>query len=132
MQPADVGITLAHRRREPRPSRGSRSRRRTLAGRTGCGLCGTESLEQVQRALPMLVGRGPRIAPAALERAQRGAAARTSRCSSATGARTRAAWCAADGAILAVREDVGRHNALDKLIGALVQRRRRRRRRLRR
>jgi FdhD protein len=96
-----------------------KERRRTLAGRTGCGICGTESLEQVLRPLPTLPAGTPRIAPAALATA--GAElARHQPLQQRTGATHGAAWCGADGHILALREDVGRHNALDKLIGALV------------
>ena len=119
VQLAYVGITLAIDVATEAFAR-LKNRRRTLAGRTGCGICGTESLEQVQRALPMLGGRGPQIAPAALERAQ-AALATHQPLQRATGSTHGAAWCAPDGTILAVREDVGRHNALDKLIGALLR-----------
>lgn len=99
---------------------GLKERRRTLAGRTGCGICGTESLDQVLRPLPRLALAPWRLSAPALEKA-------TSALSAAqpllqqTGATHGAAWCGIDGAIVAVREDVGRHNALDKLIGALVR-----------
>jgi FdhD protein len=95
-----------------------KERRRTLAGRTGCGLCGTDSLSQVRRALP----RAPdvRVAPGALARAQR--ELRTHQAlQQVTGATHAAAWCRLDGAVCLVREDIGRHNALDKLIGALLR-----------
>lgn len=94
--------------------------RRTLAGRTGCGICGAESLEQVLRPLPDLSSRGLLVAPAALARAHAGLAA-VQPLQHATGAAHSAVWCAADGAIACAREDVGRHNALDKLIGALAR-----------
>ena len=119
VQPAYVGITLAIDVAAEAFAR-LKSRRRTLAGRTGCGICGTESLDQVQRSLPMLGGRGPQVAPAALERAQAALPARQP-LQRATGSTHGAAWCAADGAIVTVREDDGRHNALDKLIGALLR-----------
>ena len=93
-------------------------RRRTLAGRTGCGLCGTDSLAQVQRALPAVPA--TRVAPTALAAAQRGL--RTWQAvQQLTGASHAAAWCALDGTVLTVREDIGRHNALDKLIGSMVR-----------
>lgn len=93
-----------------------KERRRTLAGRTGCGLCGTDSLAQVRQVLPAL----PVVAfdPAALGRAQRNLR-EWQHLQHSTGATHAAAWCAADGRVGVVREDVGRHNALDKLVGAL-------------
>ena len=96
-----------------------KERRRSLVGRTGCGICGTESLDQVLRPLAPLAAPPWRLTPAALERASTalpGAQALLQ----LTGATHGAAWCAPDGTIVQVREDVGRHNALDKLIGALV------------
>lgn len=95
-----------------------RQRRRSLAGRTGCGLCGTESLDQVRRTLPNAPVRY--LAAQAICRAQR-----EMRLSQAlqqlTGATHAAAWCHPDGAVAMVREDIGRHNALDKLIGGMVR-----------
>jgi FdhD protein len=95
-----------------------KERRRTLAGRTGCGLCGTDSLSQVRRALP----RAPdvRVGAGAIARAQRDLRVHQA-LQQITGATHAAAWCSLDGAIRLVREDIGRHNALDKLIGALVR-----------
>ena len=94
-----------------------KARRRNLSGRTGCGLCGTESLEQVLRSLPP-VPRRAEMAPAAISAAF--AALRGhQRLHTLTGAVHAAGWARADGAIELVREDVGRHNALDKLIGAM-------------
>lgn len=95
-----------------------KDRRRSLAGRTGCGLCGTDSLDHVKRSLP--------IAPhVTLSGGAVGRAQRELRVSQAvqqlTGATHAAAWCAPDGRVLLVREDVGRHNALDKLVGAMVR-----------
>ena len=97
-----------------------KERRRTLAGRTGCGICGTESLDQVLRPLPHLSSVGLRVTPAALERAYGGLAA-VQPLQRATRAAHSAVWCGLDGAIGVAREDVGRHNALDKLIGALLR-----------
>jgi FdhD protein len=112
------GITLAIEV-SARAFAGLKERRRTLAGRTGCGICGTESLQQVLRPLPPLPP-GLSLAPAALARANR-ALSGSQPLQSATGATHAAAWCDAGGAIVMVREDVGRHNALDKLIGALAR-----------
>jgi len=97
-----------------------RAHRRTLAGRTGCGICGTESLDQVLRPLADLSAQPLRIAPAALARAHAGLAD-AQPLQHRTGAAHGAAWCRVDGAIVLAREDVGRHNALDKLIGALMR-----------
>jgi FdhD protein len=96
-----------------------KERRRTLAGRSGCGLCGTESLAQ---ALPRVDTRVAHfsIDVDALSRALREMSPRQA-LQSATGATHAAAWCDASGQVQLLREDVGRHNALDKLIGALAR-----------
>jgi FdhD protein len=96
---------------------GQRSRR--LSGRTGCGICGTESVDQVLRALPVVTS-DIRIAPEAIGRAMYALAERQP-LNEATGAVHAAGWAHADGTLAYVREDVGRHNALDKLVGALIR-----------
>lgn len=96
-----------------------RGRRRTLAGRTGCGLCGTESLDHAIRECAA-VGDRLRLERGALVAAQQGLFQRQELFAE-TGAVHAAAWCGADGTVAVVREDVGRHNALDKLIGALLR-----------
>ncbi|HEY2257365.1 MAG TPA: formate dehydrogenase accessory sulfurtransferase FdhD, partial [Variovorax sp.] len=96
-----------------------KGRRRTLAGRTGCGVCGTESLDQVLRPVAV-VRAGVPVHASAVARAMREMHDRQVLCR-ATGAVHAAAWCATDGEVLVVREDVGRHNALDKLIGATAR-----------
>jgi FdhD protein len=92
-----------------------------MAGRTGCGLCGTESLEQVERPLPPLA---PAHADSALTRAALRRAMEElpalQALQQATGAVHAAGWCGRDGAVRLMREDVGRHNALDKLVGAMA------------
>lgn len=95
-----------------------RSRRRNLAGRTGCGLCGTEQLAEVRRELPEAPALT--VSRAALARAQRHLREHQA-LQQLTGAAHAAAWCRPDGSVQLVREDVGRHNALDKLVGALVR-----------
>lgn len=115
----DAGITLVIEVASG-PFARLKQRRRTLAGRTGCGICGAESLAQVLRPLPALAERGPRIDAAAVARAH-GELAAYQPLRAATGATHGAAWCAADGRVLCAREDVGRHNALDKLIGSLAR-----------
>jgi FdhD protein len=91
---------------------------RLLPGRSGCGLCGARMLEDAVRH-PAPVGEGPRIDSAVLERALDSLRA-AQPVNTATGSVHAAAWCNIDGSIAMVREDVGRHNALDKLIGAMV------------
>lgn len=98
-----------------------RERRRTLSGRTGCGLCGTDSLSMVRQPLPVL--HALPVEQAAVAAAIAALRARQPR-QALTGATHAAALCRLDGAIELVREDVGRHNALDKLIGALLSERR--------
>jgi FdhD protein len=96
-----------------------KTRRRTLSGKTGCGLCGTESLEQVEPPLCPLARSTTPLRPEAIAAALRAMPARQL-LQQRTGATHAAAWCAHDGFVRLVREDVGRHNALDKLIGAMV------------
>jgi FdhD protein len=93
--------------------------RRNLAGRSSCGLCGTETIDQAVRHPPR-VGVGVTIAPAALHRAFATLAQRQP-LNATTGGVHAAAWASPEGEVLLVREDVGRHNALDKLIGALMR-----------
>lgn len=96
------------------------ARRRFMAGPVGCGLCGIDSLEQANRPLPRVTGTGLRLdrdevlratddlRPLQVLHAQ-------------TGATHAAGFLVPGQGIVAVREDVGRHNALDKLIGALAR-----------
>jgi FdhD protein len=93
------------------------SRRRSMSGRSGCGVCGSELLEAALRS-PAPVGEGTAVTAVALKRALRelrGLQPLNAR----TGATHAAGWALADGRVVLVREDVGRHNALDKLIGAM-------------
>jgi FdhD protein len=95
------------------------ARRRSIAGRTGCGLCGIEELDQMPQAVrpgeaaPEIDVPAIRRALAALEESQP--------LNDETRAVHAAAFARADGSLVAVREDVGRHNALDKLAGALMR-----------
>lgn len=111
-----VRITLVHERASL-----ALERARRRVSESSCGLCGIENLEQVLRPLPRITAR---------IRVTRSAIAKTlsmmeehQPLNRATGAVHAAAFCAPDGRIRLVREDVGRHNALDKLIGALAIRR---------
>ncbi|ALK96119.1 formate dehydrogenase [Massilia sp. WF1] len=97
-----------------------KGRRRALAGRTGCGVCGIESLALLDLAPEKMA---PAALPADLVTAIARAAAELPRHQTLmreTGGVHAAAWCGHDGAIAAVFEDVGRHNALDKLVGHLA------------
>ncbi|HJV50894.1 MAG TPA: formate dehydrogenase accessory sulfurtransferase FdhD [Noviherbaspirillum sp.] len=96
-----------------------KERRRNLAGRTGCGLCGAESLQQVVRDIPPV--RAYASFPAAALHSGMAAMQLRQRMQRHSGATHAAAWLNAKGEIDIVREDVGRHNALDKLIGALAR-----------
>jgi len=96
-----------------------RERRRAMAGRTGCGLCGVETLPEVLREVPP-VGAATPVAIGAVLQAMRDMRARQS-LHDLTGATHAAGWAHADGRVALVREDVGRHNALDKLVGALAR-----------
>jgi FdhD protein len=94
-----------------------KNRRRNLTGRTGCGICGAESLEQVRAPLDKIQSHF-QVAHVAIHRASTTLVAHQP-LQGLTGAVHGAAWCDPQGNILAVCEDVGRHNALDKLIGLL-------------
>ena len=94
-----------------------KDRRRTLAGKTGCGLCGAESLSQALRYPEPL--RSDVKFPAASIRRGLVAIQAQQLMQKETGATHASAFVLADGTVSIVREDVGRHNALDKLIGAL-------------
>jgi FdhD protein len=84
---------------------------------SSCGLCGIENLEQALKPLPQVTD-DARADDAAIFRALSGLRDRQP-LNRDTGAVHAAAWCSAEGQILDVREDVGRHNAFDKLIGAM-------------
>ncbi|WP_338663776.1 formate dehydrogenase accessory sulfurtransferase FdhD [Pararoseomonas sp. SCSIO 73927] len=95
------------------------ARRRSIAGRTGCGLCGIEELDQMPQAVRP-EGAAPAIDMPAIRRAL-AELEQNQPLNDATRAVHAAAFAGADGALRAVREDVGRHNALDKLAGALMR-----------
>ncbi len=93
------------------------TQRRNLVGRTGCGLCGAENIQQALR-YPTPVTASIRVSHQALQQAI-DTLNRHQPLQGETGATHAAAWCDLTGKVLRVREDVGRHNALDKLIGSL-------------
>ena len=94
-------------------------RRRNLAGRTGCGLCGAETAEDAIRECAP-VPDGVTISAAQLHAAIEELATRQP-INARTGSVHAAAWVTPQQGIRVVREDVGRHNALDKTIGALAR-----------
>jgi FdhD protein len=114
------GIELRMWLSEPRAQALS-ERRRYLAGPTGCGLCGIESLTEALRPIPT-VSVGQTYAPEDIMSALDALAPRQE-----LNLKTRAVHAAAfwqrDAGLIALREDVGRHNALDKLGGALARQR---------
>ncbi len=92
---------------------------RNMTGRTGCGLCGSTSLEQAVRQ-PLPVGSGLTVEADVLLNALNDMRQLQS-LNALTGSVHGAAWFEPKQGITLVREDVGRHNALDKLIGALTR-----------
>ena len=97
-----------------------KQRRRNMTGRTGCGLCGVESLEQVIRALPNVPVATP-VSVSAMGKALQELAT-LQPLNRLTGGMHAAAWSTSAGTLQQVCEDVGRHNALDKLIGVMAGR----------
>ena len=110
----DVGSTIPEKRAEA-----IATRQRNMTGQSSCGLCGTQSLVDAVRQ-PRAVGKGATVSVKALHRAL-AALPNQQPVNALTGATHAAAWIDGEGDIVLVREDVGRHNALDKLIGAITQ-----------
>jgi FdhD protein len=108
---ADVRLKPGAIQRKARP--------RTLEGRSSCGLCGVQRLADAVRPLPRLESVA-QVSHQAVQRAvdALGEVQALGRLTRATHA---AAFANADGALVVVREDVGRHNALDKLAGAMAR-----------
>lgn len=108
----EVRIWLA-----PDPSRQLASRRRTIAGPSGCGLCGLDSLAAATPELPE-VSTDTQFTAANIISAMDALTASQQLNSKTRAVHAAGFWTLNDG-LIAVREDVGRHNALDKLIGLL-------------
>jgi FdhD protein len=98
---------------------GLETRRRAIAGATGCGMCGLESLEAAMRPLPAVPQDGPVFSPAQIMAAVASLAPAQTLGKATRAAHAAGFWREGPG-LLALREDVGRHNALDKLGGAMA------------
>lgn len=96
------------------------ARRRHMAGPVGCGLCGIESIEQAVRPVPDLGARRLELSAAQIAEATRALSAAQA-LNRLTHAVHGAGFFIPGQGVVAVREDVGRHNALDKLLGAVVR-----------
>jgi FdhD protein len=95
------------------------ARRRHIAGPTGCGLCGIESIAEAMRPAAV-IGHGGQFAPEQIMVAMQGLPSRQKLNIETRAVHAAAFWNVTSG-IVAMREDVGRHNALDKLSGALAR-----------
>lgn len=118
VEPKDEGVIVTVEL-APGRFREHLARRRNLSGRTSCGLCGVETIEEIPMA--DAATRASRAVPAAAIEAALAALDKLQPLNQLTRAVHGAAWCDTSGTIMAVREDVGRHNALDKLIGARLR-----------
>lgn len=110
----EVRLKIPEQRRESMADKG-----RNLTGRTGCGLCGASTLQQAVRH-PAPVSGGPSVTSTELLSAL-DELTQHQQLNRLTGAVHAAAWILPEQGIQTIREDVGRHNALDKLIGALLR-----------
>jgi FdhD protein len=113
-----LGIELRAWLREQR-AKSYAARRRSMAGPTGCGLCGIESLEEAARPAPF-VSNASRFDSGAIVEAMASLSAGQKLNSATHAVHAAGFWIPARG-LIALREDVGRHNALDKLIGTLAR-----------
>jgi len=95
-----------------------KSKHRNMVGSSGCGICGVQSLQQITPATSNVYPKD--IADNAVEKAVMAIKGHQA-LRLETGSSHGAAWCSTDGEIQLLREDVGRHNALDKLIGARLK-----------
>ena len=99
-----------------------KEQRRNMAGRTGCGLCGSESLEQVLRipTLKLAMTSTNKVSSKVISLAFSNIR-KQQKLQALTGATHASAWINLHGEVELIREDVGRHNALDKLLGAMAK-----------
>lgn len=117
IEEADAGIDIQISLREG-ASEKFQARRRRLAGPVGCGLCGIESIDEAMRSVPSVAG-GLRLSAVQVAEAVR-LLSEKQPFHRQTGAVHAAGFYVPRQGIVAAREDVGRHNALDKLAGALA------------
>lgn len=118
LRPVEDGIVLSIEADPLRLLRGS-LRRRSMEGRSGCGLCGIDSLANAVREPPRVTaGFAPSVEAVAAAFTALPDHQPMNRANKSLHA---AAWAGPDGRIVMAREDVGRHNALDKLAGALAR-----------
>lgn len=97
-----------------------KARRRFMAGPVGCGLCGIDSIEQAARPVPAVAGSALRLSRQDIVLASDGLR-RLQPLRDQTGATHAAGFLLPGKGVVLAREDVGRHNALDKLIGAMCR-----------
>lgn len=102
---------------DPAREQAVQDRRRTFAGRAGCGICGAQTIAAALPRPRQVSGPLPDLAALQTAYAVLGPAQRMNLANHTTHA---AAFCSLEGAIHLIREDIGRHNALDKLAGALA------------
>jgi FdhD protein len=114
-----AGIDVRIRLRDE-ANRRFEARRRRLAGPVGCGLCGIESIEEAMRAVPEIRGAALTLEVADIVRAVK-LLSKVQPLHAETGAVHAAGFYVPGKGIVMAREDVGRHNALDKLAGALAR-----------
>jgi FdhD protein len=114
----DGGVELRMWLGKPKTDR-LQQRRRHMAGPTGCGLCGIDSVAEAMRPATV-VGPGRQFSSEQIMTAMRNISLRQ-KLNIETRAVHAAAFWDVSGGIVALREDVGRHNALDKLSGALAR-----------
>jgi len=91
-----------------------------MVGRTGCGVCGAETIAQAIKMPPVVSKEKFKVSHQAIQTAIK-SFPDAQGLRGKTGAVHAAMWCDLQGTVLLLREDVGRHNALDKLIGALAK-----------
>ena len=116
--PLDDGVELRMWLTKPKADRLQR-RRRHIAGPTGCGLCGIESIVEALRPTAVIQC-GRQFSREQIMMAMQGLSSRQKLNIETRAVHAAAFWSATSG-IVALREDVGRHNALDKLSGALAR-----------
>ena len=114
---ADGGKVISMIISEPQLNK-LKGQRRALVGRTGCGVCGAETIAQALKPAALVSNTLVGVTHQAIQVAL-GSLSEHQVLNQSTGAIHAAAWCDLAGNIKVVREDVGRHNALDKLIGSL-------------